>query len=184
MKYTSAFASTPAAIVGKPPHNTIVGDSKLNNNIIDHPRLAMAEPEHTDHAEHTEPLPLLDDNDNPSNTPLDLLLNAISGSGGYTFPGADGDAHGAGDGDGDGDGDGEGGDVTVAPEGNAAISAFIEADHHATTGEAGKDGAESRQQNKITRTLREHFATRGGAFSTIEVWHPKTGQKSYGKERR
>lgn len=153
---------------------TIVGEHLHHTNNTSTSRDALTMAEHGGHnAEHAEHgLPLLDDN--PSNTPLDLLLNAISGSGGYAFP--------------EPEAEGEGGDdVNAAPaDGDAAISALLgEAEEH-DEHDAGKyDGAESPRQAKVARTLRNHFAgIRGDAFSTIEVWHPKTGQKSYGKERR
>lgn len=143
--------------------------------------------QHAEHAETTDQgLPLLDDP--PSNTPLDLLLNAISGSAGYTFP-----EHEAG-GEGEGDGENPGG----AAEGDAAISALLGAEggmahedghEHAYEDNAKRDGngdgTQSPRQAKIARTLNDHFSgVRRDAFSTVEVWHPKTGQKSYGKERR
>lgn len=152
-------------------------------------------------------LPMLDDN--PSNTPLDLLLNAISGTGEYAFAAQDA--------------------ATDAPSGEPdgsttdAMAAYLEAggsgvsppqaDPVATerSGSQGstvlgirKRSAEatsppSPRQHKVLRTLQSHFGSRAGllqppspgspalkshTFSTVEVWHPKTGQKSYGKERR
>lgn len=117
-------------------------------------------------------LPLLDE---PSATPLDLLLNAISGSGEYNLLSDETPAEGEGQGDGE------------------TIAAYLE------PGESRKRSHEedSPRQNKIAKTLSSHFAgvddrealAQSGTidsrtFSTIEVWHPRTGQKSYAKERR
>lgn len=118
---------------------------------------------------------LLDDN--PSATPLDLLLNAISGSGQYNIladeaPSAteEGEAHGD----------------------RETIAAYLES---GDKGGKRPHEEDSPRQVKIARTLESHFEGEGVAlaqavasssrtFSTVEVWHPKTGQKSYAKERR
>lgn len=105
-------------------------------------------------------LSLLDDA--PQATPLDLLINAISGSGQYSFSGDDATTH-----------DEEGGDMAT----------------YLDNGKRAMDSDGSTRLKKIGRTLSSHFATPqqtwlSRAFSTVEVWHPNTGQKSYGKERR
>lgn len=129
-------------------------------------------------------LPLLDDN--PSTTPLDLLLNAISGSSNL-FPqaGESGD-----DSDYLGE-NGAGQNPSGAVDGTNDESTSGDAAHDAASKKRAHDdddeaGGASPRLSKVTRTLSSHFGshTRGRAFSTVEVWHPKTGQKSYGKERR
>lgn len=129
-------------------------------------------------------LPLLDDN--PSTTPLDLLLNAISGSSAL-FPQA---GESADDSDYLGENGGEQHPSAPADGINNESAAGNGADDAANKKRAHDDldesGEGSPRLSKITRTLSSHFGshTRGRAFSTVEVWHPKTGQKSYGKERR
>jgi hypothetical protein len=139
-------------------------------------------------------LSLLDDT--PQATPLDLLINAISGSGQYHFSTADDGAVAGPSGE-------EGG--SAAPD---AIAAYLnnngDATSHAVAEAAAavaNGGSTSRKRSaddevgsprlrKIARTLGEHFNSRqpahghGPSLSTVELWHPKTGQKSYGKERR
>lgn len=154
-------------------------------------------------------LSLLDDN--PQATPLDLLINAISGSGGYSFAADDGSGAAGGAGDdatvaaattGDAmvaylDGEsGAGASTSSGDPGPNTVARAVEA--AATTRKRGfndedADDATRLRVAKIARTLTTHFAPQpppstatssNRAFSTIEVWHPKTGQKSYGKERR
>jgi hypothetical protein len=130
-------------------------------------------------------LGLLDDT--PQATPLDLLINAIAGSGQYHFAPEDG-------GDGVGDVvDVDGADAAATAEQDAAIAVYLGTADAAANGSdtvvARKRPAEATYGRlaKVSRTLNSHFARRPGAsnaFSTIEVWHPETGQKSYGKERR
>lgn len=129
-------------------------------------------------------LPLLDDN--PSTTPLDLLLNAISGSSAL-FPQA-------GESNEESDYLGEDGAEqqqptsgdnvdTGTPSVNAADDSTSRKRAH---DEVDESGGSPPRLSKITRTLSSHFGNHahGRVFSTVEVWHPKTGQKSYGKERR
>lgn len=129
-------------------------------------------------------LPLLDDN--PSTTPLDLLLNAISGSNNI-FPQT---GESADDPDYLGENGGEGA-ASTANDGANIQSTSGNGDNSNSGKKRARDdlnesGEGSNRLSKITRTLSSHFGshTRGRAFSTVEVWHPKTGQKSYGKERR
>lgn len=129
-------------------------------------------------------LPLLDDN--PSTTPLDLLLNAISGTSNL-FPQA---GESADDSDYLGENGGEG-NASAANDGanndsTSANGAGINASKKRVHDDADVPGEGPQRLSKITRTLSSHFGrnTRGRAFTTVEVWHPKTGQKSYGKERR
>jgi len=163
-------------------------------------------------------LGLLDDT--PQATPLDLLINAISGSP-YHFTTADDGAGGSEDatgaapdaiaaylgGAGAGDADAVAHAHAHVPDVNAVDVDVnhVDADVHAVdVGHVAaasvpneslsrKRSAEdpgSPRMKKIARTLSTHFARQpalpgvAGAFSTVEVWHPKTGQKSYGKERR
>ncbi|KAK4684818.1 hypothetical protein P7C73_g5343, partial [Tremellales sp. Uapishka_1] len=130
--------------------------------------------------------------DDSANThPLDLLLNAISGSGAYDFPPT---AHENPEGP---------GEAELSIDGLLAASRMI-----GKTGESSsrpqkrhfEASSPSPRQNKIAKTLTSHVVlssqctsglpagsvSKDGAstFSTVEVWHGKTGQKSYGKERR
>ncbi|BEJ17776.1 hypothetical protein CspHIS471_0700440 [Cutaneotrichosporon sp. HIS471] len=114
--------------------------------------------------------------DDTSSTPLDLLLNAISGNGGYAFP------------DGDGNHFTEGLEPPFEAQQDGG-EILLENDHNGDEGqlekeEEDKEGAPSPRQARVQSTLRDHFAGGRDTFSTVEVWHPKTGQKSYGKERR
>lgn len=126
--------------------------------------------------------------DDTGSTPLDLLLNAISGNGDYAFQG-------------EGHFTGEIDPAFAAEEGQDDAILLENGDHDVDVdrgtegardvGENGRaEGDEqvdqlppSPRQARVQRMLREHFAG-GDTVSTVEVWHPKTGQKSYGKERR
>lgn len=148
----------PSSHACSPQPTITVGELCNNNN-------AMADTD-ADAAKDTDAdndttLPLLDDT--PSATPLDLLLNAISGTDQYSL-------------------------LADQPASSAAGEA---GERFRETGEKRKRALEdSPRQTKIAKTLSSHFtdasvlAQNGRTFSTVEVWHPKTGQKSYPKERR
>jgi hypothetical protein len=133
------------------------------------------------------------DDDDTNSTPLDLLLNAISGSAGYAFAEGDGNHFAEGlepqfDGEEGGEA-ADGADIQLLENGED-----VPGEQHGEPGEGGGEVPEagaaeddqppSPRAARIQRTLRDHFAAGRDAFSTVEVWHPKTGQKSYGKERR
>lgn len=137
-------------------------------------------------------IPLLEDA--PSSTPLDLLLNAISGSGQYGFADSPAD-------DSHHPSNSKHSPGALPADGNRLRSASCDAALGDRDGDSGgelrrKRGlspASSPRQSKVARTLSAHFAPNSlnpkafassDTFSTVEVWHPKTGQKSYGRERR
>lgn len=111
-------------------------------------------------------LHLLDDN--PNATPLDLLLNAITGTDPYHFAAeAEGEERGE------------------------QLPMYL--DPGLESGELGEAGGSSRKRalesprlERAAKAPRLTPLAQGVLhdFSTVEVWHPKTGQKSYGKERR
>ncbi|ORY34107.1 beta-trefoil DNA-binding domain-domain-containing protein [Naematelia encephala] len=137
----------------------------------------------------------MNDENISSTTPLDLLLNAITGSSDFTYttqPGVD------------------------VPRGDEELNLTSLLAAHAqaegTPAQAGRDqpldgAVDKLRQQKIARALSaqivlaaKHSGTAEdpqadveearlagishGIISKVEVWHPKTGQKSYGKERR
>ncbi|KAL1413625.1 hypothetical protein Q8F55_001403 [Vanrija albida] len=112
-------------------------------------------------------LQLLDDN--PSATPLDLLLNAITGRDTYHFAE-------------------EGGGEERGEQLPIYIDPSLEGAAELDPSSGRKRALESPQLGRAAKAPRlTPFARGPGAaptLSTVEVWHPKTGQKSYGKERR
>ncbi|WWC70314.1 uncharacterized protein I206_104264 [Kwoniella pini CBS 10737] len=132
-----------------------------------------------------------EENDVPSTTPLDLLINAIAGSADYILPTTDHSSD-------------------YQREGNrdtrpATFASVNQIDQPvATQGliDSGKsyrrtEPLTSRQETTIQRltehvvqsfakcsTLHEESPNDSTSLTTIDIWHPTTGQKSYGKERR
>ncbi|KAL7419093.1 hypothetical protein Q5752_005929 [Cryptotrichosporon argae] len=100
--------------------------------------------------------------DHPSATPLDLLLNAISDSGtGLPLP-------------------------SFADSHDDADLSFL-ADHAPVNPKKRslEDAETVERQSKVARTFLSHIVGAGAdAVSTVQVWHPRSAQKSYGKERR
>ncbi|KAK8864280.1 hypothetical protein IAR55_001526 [Kwoniella newhampshirensis] len=139
-----------------------------------------------------------DNGDLPSATPLDLLINAIAGSADYRFPddvreGPEGNEVSS-----------EGGNQSLNLDEFLAVRK-VPAEQPGSRSYSSKSNAErhmevtsspsQRRLGKIiaSRVIQSLHINQAGddasgeyypAISTVEVWHPMTGQKSYGKERR
>ncbi|WVQ67812.1 uncharacterized protein L199_006017 [Kwoniella botswanensis] len=112
--------------------------------------------------------------DGPSATPFDLLINAIAGSTDYVHPT----------------------DIPAAREqsqdsnvdqtltGTLASASAVQTTNKFARRTRRNDSPTPRQK-EISKVLSEQIIhQKGNNTTTIEIWHPTAGQKSYGKERR
>jgi hypothetical protein len=158
--------------------------------------------------------------------PLDLLINAISGSGQYQIPPEARDDHGHGefnleqllngshqtsdDGEAHAQRQDQAGDLNrVSDMVHRKYRVLILKDP--TSKKRERSPGDIGRESKVARIVKEHVVHSsnhdsallqgqaqgqgkqsglslgeygGSGFSTVEVWHPTAGQKSYGKERR
>ncbi|WWD02836.1 hypothetical protein V865_000878 [Kwoniella europaea PYCC6329] len=115
-----------------------------------------------------------EEGDGPSATPFDLLINAIAGSTDYVHPT---DIPAARE-------QSQDSNVDQTLNGTLASASAVQTTNKSAR-RARRNDSPTPRQKEISKVLSEQIIhQKGNNATTIEIWHPTAGQKSYGKERR